>query len=41
MSGLFDDDELKDEPLHNKTQSVFKPRALTSKEYLGALKKAS
>lgn len=30
MSGLFGDDELKNEPLHDKTQSVFKPRALTS-----------
>jgi len=39
MSGLFGDDELKNEPLHDKTQSVFKPRALTSKEYLSALEK--
>lgn len=39
MSGLFGDDELKNEPLHDKTQSIFKPRILTSKEYLGALEK--
>ena len=39
MSGLFGDDELKNEPLHDKTQSVFKPRVLTSKEYLDALEK--
>lgn len=41
MSGLFGDDELKNEPLHDKTQSVFKPRALTSKEYLSALEKSA
>lgn len=41
MSGLFGDDEFKNEPLHDKTQSVFKPRALTSKEYLSALEKSA
>lgn len=26
MNGLFGDDELKKEPIHNNTQSVFTPR---------------